>query len=64
MTLGERVRMIRKRKGITQTELAAAMRVAQSHMSKIEGNVVAPKAETILKIAKALDVPVSELIGV
>lgn len=63
MTLGERVRMIRKRKGITQTELAAAMHVAQSHMSKIEGNVVAPKAETILKIAKALDVPVSELIG-
>lgn len=63
MTLGERVRMIRKRKGITQTELAAAMRVAQSHMNKIEGNVVAPKAETILKIAKALDVPVSELIG-
>lgn len=63
MTLGERVRMIRKRKGITQTELAAAMRVAQSHMSKIEGNVVAQKAETILKIAKALDVPVSELIG-
>ena len=64
MTLGERVRMIRKRKGITQTELAAAMHVAQSHMSKIEGNVNMPKAETILKIAKALDVPVSELIGV
>lgn len=63
MTLGERVRMIRKRKGITQTELAAAMRVAQSHMSKIEGNIVAPKPETILKIAKALDVPLSELIG-
>ena len=63
MTLGERVRMIRKRKGITQTELAAAMHVAQSRMSKIEGNVVAPKAETILKIAKALDVPLSELIG-
>ena len=57
MNFGERVRITRERKNMTQEELAHAIGLkTKAAVSKIEKGIVQPNQETISKIAKALNV--------
>lgn len=57
MTTGERIKNIRKQKGLTQHELGELLGVTQSMIAAYENNTRNPKPETLQKIANALEVP-------
>lgn len=60
--LGENLKRIRTRKNITQTEIARQLAVDRSFISNIENGKTNPTLSTITNLAKALDVPVNELL--
>jgi transcriptional regulator with XRE-family HTH domain len=58
------LKRVRKEKGFSQLELAKRSRVAQGYISELEaGREKNPGIETLRKLAKALGVPVAELLG-
>jgi len=61
---GERVRMLRKRQGLTQEELAEKIERTPNTVSNIETGTVSPNVETIISIAKVLEVDIAELFNV
>ena len=61
MTIGERIREIRRDQNISQTQLAQAAGLNQPQVSAIEGGRVKPSAKTIERIATALHVPVESI---
>lgn len=63
MTTGEKIRSIRKEKGLTQKALGELLGVTQATVGQYETNANPPKIETLQRIADALGVPVSYLIG-
>lgn len=56
MDIGERIRTIRKKKGIKQKDLAKTIGLTTNGLQKIEYGEVIPKRLTVHKIAKALEV--------
>jgi transcriptional regulator with XRE-family HTH domain len=62
-TLGERIRNVRRRRGLTQRELATAAGVSESLIKKLEqGHITNLRLETLHKIAVPLKVPTSSLV--
>jgi len=62
-SLGERIRSVRRRRGLTQGELAAAAGVSLSLVKKLEqGTIEDVRLETLHKFAIALKVPTSHLV--
>jgi transcriptional regulator with XRE-family HTH domain len=55
--LGQRLRALRKAKGVTGRELATMIGYSQSGISKIEKGVLRPTVELVEAICKALKVP-------
>lgn len=62
MNIGERIRKIRIEKGMTQKEIAEKCGINDANIRKYESGRQNPKIDTIEKIAKALDVEISELL--
>jgi len=62
MTIGPRIRRTRRRLGWTLQQLADASGFTRSLLSKIETGKTVPPVATLVKIAGALNVPVSSLI--
>jgi len=63
MTIGERIRAIRKEKGMTQNDLAARLGVSQAMITQYETRQREPKKmETVRKIAAALEVSVDMIL--
>lgn len=60
--LGEAIRNERKKKKLSQTELAALTQKDRQYIYKIEKGKVTPNIVTIGIIAKALDIEISELL--
>ncbi len=61
--LGRMLKALRERKGLTQMKLAKKAKLAQSYIAKIESGVKQNPSLTILqRLAKALGVPVTELL--
>lgn len=60
MTLGLKIKEMRKRKGLTQKQLGALCGIADSNIRKYENGQQNPKIETLRKIANALDISVIE----
>jgi len=61
---GSRVREIRKRRGLTQDELAALSGLSPSYVKKLEQGILpGTRMETFRKIAVALRVPTSRLLA-
>ncbi|MCP9205484.1 helix-turn-helix domain-containing protein [Streptomyces sp. NEAU-Y11] len=61
--IGSRLRDIRKRRGLTQRELAAASKVSTSLIRKLEqGEVETTRLETARRLAAALHVPTTRLV--
>ena len=64
MTIGERIKDARIKKGITQQQLAAYIKVAKSTVAGYETNQRSPDAVKICMIAQMLGVSGDYLIGV
>lgn len=60
MEIGDKIRLARKKRGLTQQQLGNLCGMADSAIRRYENNRANPKIETIQKIANALDVPLSE----
>lgn len=56
--LGSKVRMLRRREGLTQTELAARLEISPSYLNLIEHNQRQLPAHLLLKVAKVFSVEI------
>ena len=62
-TIGENMKKIRTKLGLTQDDLVRKSGVKHTTLAKIESNVVVkPSVQTVAEIAKALGVPMGDLI--
>jgi transcriptional regulator with XRE-family HTH domain len=61
--IGEKLREVRTRRLLTQDELAQKAGVSQSTIANIERDNAEPQFRTIRKVAKALDIDPTELLG-
>ncbi len=59
MSLGEKIRTIRKNKGYSIMKIRELTGLSKSTISEIENSKSSPTSETLQKIASALEVPVS-----
>ena len=60
---GKRLSLLRKDKGLTQTELGAKIGISKRMVAYYEGQTVRPPANLLIPIAKALKVSVEKLLG-
>lgn len=61
---GERLRELRKKRGITQVMLAETTGIPQNHVSSIERGTKVPNLLTLIRLAHALECKVSALVSV
>lgn len=59
--LGERIRFLRKAKGLSQRNLGLESLIEKSTIQRIERGLMNCTVKTLLKIANALDVEYAEL---
>lgn len=64
MNIGNNIKKFRNKKGLTQKELAKKINVTHITIQNYENNRREPKIETLDKIAVALDIPVTHLLGI
>jgi transcriptional regulator with XRE-family HTH domain len=63
MTLGEHITTLRKKKSISQNELAKAFNTSGDIIGRYETNEVKPCIEVVMKIADTLEVCIDFLVG-
>ncbi len=61
LDLGQRIKELRTRRGLSQTELARMVGVTPSTISQVESNLIYPSLPALLKMAEILAVDVSAL---
>ena len=60
--LGRNLKRVRKEKGISQGDIVRSLGMDRAFVSNIENGKANPTLATIAKLAKALGVPLGELI--
>lgn len=60
-SIGRKVRCVRKMRDYSQEKLGDKAGVTQQHLSRIENDKVCPTIDTLLKLAKALNVSITTL---
>jgi len=60
---GSHIRAIRRQRGMTLGELAAACGVDKGHLSRVERGEKGPSVATLVQLAQALKVKVAHLVG-
>lgn len=63
MFFKERLRELRKEKGETQVQVAAAIGLVEQHYQKFEGGVNLPSLENAWKLADHFGVSIDYLVG-
>ena len=63
MTMGEKIKMQRKRKGLTQKQLADKINKGFSTVQKYELDIVTPPLSVVKKIASTLKISVFDLLS-
>jgi XRE family transcriptional regulator, aerobic/anaerobic benzoate catabolism transcriptional regulator len=63
VTLGERVRTQRARRGMTRKALAAAANVSERHLANLEYGVGNASVLVLSQVADALECPLAQLLG-
>lgn len=63
MTLGKRIAMLRRQKGLKQEDLANTLGVSSQAVSKWENDQTCPDISLLPKLAELLDVSVDELLS-
>lgn len=59
----ENLKALRRKKGMSQEELAARLHVVRQTISKWEKGLSVPDSALLIRLAEVFDVPVSELLG-
>ena len=63
-TMGRRVKRLREAKDMSQRALAIKAKVTQGLIHQLEtGAIQDVRSQVVVKLAKALDVPLTELLG-
>ncbi len=62
--IGQRIKLIRNEKGISQAELGRLCEKDKQHIELVENNKVMANAYTLYLIAKALGVTLKELVDI
>lgn len=62
MTIGEKIKLLRNEKGITQEALAESLNVSRSAIAKWETNSGVPEVSNLKIISKIFGISVDELI--
>ena len=60
--VGYRIKLVRLRKNMTQTELAEAIGISKAHISNIENGKIALTLENLFKIKKIFNCEMRELL--
>jgi len=60
---GPKIRLVRKRLGLTLSELAAKCNISASFLSQIERDLARPSVATLHRLAVALGLPLSEMLA-
>ena len=63
MTIGERITLIRKEKGLSQDAFGAMINVSRQSISKWEANISIPEVDKVIEISKKFDVSIEWLLG-
>lgn len=63
MSIGTKIKDIRKSKGLTQVQLADKAQISRSYLGDLEGDRYNPSLETLRSIANALGVDVSTFVS-
>ena len=61
--LGEKIKMLRKNKGMTQEQLSEVLAVSSQTISKWENNISAPDISLLPVIARYFGITMDELFG-
>ena len=61
--LGERLRLLRARRGLTRRAVAQAAQVSERHLANLEGGTGNASILVLLHLSRALQCPLAELIG-
>lgn len=62
--VGERIRFLRKKFGLTQTELSELVLKDRQYLYKIEKGLVTPNISTITILAKAMEISLKDFFDV
>ncbi len=62
ITVGNKIRSLRARQGLTQLQLSEMIDVSPPYISNIENGIKNASIETLVKIANALQVSIDELL--
>lgn len=62
MTTGERIKAARKKEGMTQADLALKLNIPFQSISQWERDIRKPKFDSLRKIAKELNCPITDLL--
>ena len=60
--LGQKIKTLRKAKGLSQEKFAEKAELSQQHISRIENGQTYPGVATLAKIAKVLNIPMDDLV--
>ncbi len=61
MIIGERIRLIREGKGLSQGEIERRSGMLRCYVSRVENGHTVPSLETLDKFARALEVPLYQI---
>ena len=61
--IGQRIKSARRLKGMSQFDLAVAAKITNASVSRLENGLQLPRAATAKRVASALGVEVSDLVG-
>ena len=59
--VGDNIRRMRERHGLTQDELADRLGIARAHLYRLENGIVSMRVRTLVRIAEMLEVHPSKL---
>jgi len=62
LTLGDRIMLHRRKKGLSQQELSKLLGVNQSNVAKYENNKVKPNLDVLIKLADLFEVTTDYLL--
>jgi putative transcriptional regulator len=62
--IGKNIRKFRKKKGFSQLDLAAACGFEESSIGRLENGKTNPTIKTLVKIGKALEVKLTDLVRI
>lgn len=62
--IGQNIKEVRARKGVSQLMLAGELKADKSNISRLESGRINPKISTLYAVANALEIPLDELVKV